>query len=173
MSTLQDIKELFFKNITENNIIKIIFSNPIEKNEKFQKIILLIETNQNKKSNEHSKFQFSMFFGAQVKHENFSDVQLVYEKIWEILETGYKQIDVISSIRNFKVLINKNYVCKIIYDKTFKVAKETVNLNHDKEKNYILKQGEKIDWLIKLGIMTKEYNIVNSMQKSLGKLTVF
>lgn len=173
MSTLKDIKSLFFKNITENQIKKIIFSNPIDKSIKFQKVILLIEINQN------TNFHFSMFFEAQVKHQNFDTIETAYEKIVELLETGYKQIDVISNTKDFKVLVNKSFHCKVVYDKNIKVQNENEsvkinsNSNHDKEKNYILKQGEKIDWLVKLGIMTKEYKIVSSMQKKFRQINRF
>ena len=94
------------------------------------------------------KYQFEYFIDNKVVHENVS-VEESIKKFIDLLrdfrqglfKTVNGEIQVIKTSENkFKV--------KKINDTTFEVNKE-----HNREKNYILKDGEKIDFLILLGVM--------------------
>ena len=53
---------------------------------------------------------------------------------------------------DYQILISKKNKVKI----KKKASKESLDLSHNRRKKYILQDGEPIDFLIRLGVMTKE-----------------
>lgn len=92
-------------------------------------------------------------------HENI-DVNLLEEKVLEYVSSSYKQISAWSNATNFDVKISKKG--KVLLSKKKSDNVKLVNKSHNKEKNYILKEGMIIQPLIDLGVFTKEGKVVNS-----------
>ncbi len=92
-------------------------------------------------------------------HENI-DIDILEEKLLEYVPTNYKQIDAWSKITTFDLKISKKGKVHLGKKKSDNLI--IANKGHNKEKNYILKEGMIIEPLIDLGIFTKEGKVVNS-----------
>lgn len=140
--------------ILKEEIIKIVISNKVNKDVKYNKIAINLKEN-----NKGSFYQIEKFTDKQVFHENI-DIRNIDGKIYEYLSGQYKQMTAWSNNTTYDVKISKK-------GKVFLGKKKNDNSNiakkgHNKEKNYILKEGMIIEPLIDLGVFTKEGKVINS-----------
>ena len=143
------------KEILEEEIIKIVISNKVNKDNKYNKInIELKENNKGKKY-----YQIEKFTDKQVFHENV-DIENLEEALIETIYNNYKQVSAWSSNTAFDLKISKKG--KIFLGKKKSNNEKLVKKSHNKEKNYILKEGMIIEPLIDLGVFTKEGKVINS-----------
>lgn len=149
---MENLKEAL-KDVFKNEIVKIVISNKIKKDEKYNKIVI------NLKENNKTKFyQIEKFTDKQVFHENIK-INEINKKISELI-LGYKQMTAWSNKEIFDLKISKKG--KIFLGKKKNNNSKIATNGHNKEKNYILKEGMKIEPLIDLGIFTKEGKVINS-----------
>ena len=140
--------------IIEEEIIKIVISNKMNKDVKYNKITFILKENKGKQY-----YQIEKYTDKQVFHENI-DVDILEEKLIEYLQENYKQLSAWSSIHTFDLKMSKKG--KVFLSKKKSDNTKVANKSHNKEKNYILKEGMIIEPLIDLGIFTKEGKVVNS-----------
>ncbi|MCI1585909.1 MAG: SAM-dependent methyltransferase [Clostridium beijerinckii] len=142
------------KEIIEDNVIKLVISNKTNKNFEYNKIVIYLKEN-----NKKTYYQIEKYTDKQVFHENI-DTDILEERIIEYVEPNYKQISAWSNSASFEVKISKKG--KVLLSKKKSDNQNTLNKAHNKEKNYILKEGMIIKPLIDLGVFTKEGKVVNS-----------
>ena len=142
------------KEILEENIIKVVISNKVNKDVKYNKINIAL-----KEKNNNQYYQIEKFTDKQVFHENIDKSQLE-EKLIEKIENNYKQVSAWSETTTFDLKISKKG--KVHLSKRKSDNAKMVNKSHNKEKNYILKEGMIIEPLIDLGVFTKEGKVVKS-----------
>lgn len=140
--------------IMEENIIKLVISNKINKNAEYNKITFMFKEN-----NDKQYYQIEKYTDKQVFHENI-DVDILKEKVLEYFSSNYKQISAWSNTTTFELKISKKG--NLLLSKKKSDNTKIVNKDHNKEKNYILKEGMIIQPLIDLGIFTKEGKVINS-----------
>lgn len=140
--------------ICEDNIIKAVISNKKNKDIKYNKIVFQL-----KEKNNREYYQIEKFTDKQVFHENI-DTKELNDKILEYMKEDFKQLNAWSANNTYDVKISKKG--KIFLGKKKSDNKNIVNKDHNKEKNYILKEGMIIQPLIDLGVFTKEGKVVNS-----------
>lgn len=112
-----------------------------------------------KEKNKKRYYQIEKYTDKQVFHENI-DTDILGEKILEYVSGSYKQLAAWSENTNFDLKISKKG--KIFLGKKKSDNAKLLNTGHNKEKNYILKEGMIIQPLIDLGVFTKEGKVVNS-----------
>ncbi|MFR9070937.1 MAG: class I SAM-dependent methyltransferase, partial [Paraclostridium sp.] len=95
----------------------------------------------------------------QVFHENI-EKNMLNEKMLEFINGNYKQVGAWSETNTYDLKISKKG--KVFLGKKKSDNKNVVNKSHNREKNYILKEGMLIQPLIDLGVFTKEGKVVNS-----------
>ena len=140
--------------VFKSEIIKIVISNKVKKDEKYNKIAI------NLKENKKNKFyQIEKFTDKQVFHENIK-INEISDKVGELIFGNYKQMTAWSNNEIFDLKISKKG--KIFLGKKKNDNSKIVAKGHNKEKNYILKEGMIIEPLIDLGVFTKEGKVVNS-----------
>lgn len=139
--------------ITKEEIIKLVISNKSNKNSEYNKITFVFKENNNKKY-----YQTEKYTDKQVFHENI-DVDVLKEKVLMYI-SDYKQISAWSNAITFELKISKKG--KVLLSKKKGDNVKLINKSHNKEKNYILKEGMIIEPLIDLGVFTKEGKVVNS-----------
>ncbi len=139
--------------ITKEEIIKLVISNKSNKNSEYNKITFVFKENNNKKY-----YQTEKYTDKQVFHENI-DVDVLKEKVLMYI-SDYKQISAWSNSITFELKISKKG--KVLLSKKKGDNVKFINKSHNKEKNYILKEGMIIEPLIDLGVFTKEGKVVNS-----------
>ena len=140
--------------VFKDEIIKVVISNKINKEIKYNKISVNL-----KETNKCRFYQIEKFTDKQVFHENVN-VESINEKIYECLNGAYKQLSAWSDNYTYDMKISKKG--KVFLGKKKSDNSKVVKKGHNKEKNYILKEGMIIEPLIDLGVFTKEGKVVNS-----------
>lgn len=103
-------------------------------------------------------WQLEKFKDNKVFHENLSKDDFL---LW-LTETGeknFRQISLTSEGVNIHYTV---FPDKIKRKETANTVKKVEPKSHNKEKSYILKQGENIPALVDLGVFTKDFKVVNS-----------
>ena len=113
-------------------------------------------------------FQETIYRGTQVFHENFS-AQEIIGRIEMLLQGKMKQCEIAAESLNATVLVSKKGKMTI---KTKKIlAKEasaavadekSKDFSHNREKQYILKEGVPVDFLVGLGVQTPDGRIAKN-----------
>ena len=140
--------------VFKSEIIKIVISNKVKKDEKYNKIAINLKEN-----NKNKFYQIEKFTDKQVFHENIK-INEIRDKVSELIFGNYKQMTAWSNNEIFDLKISKKG--KIFLGKKKNDNSKIVAKGHNKEKNYILKEGMIIEPLIDLGVFTKEGKVVNS-----------
>lgn len=140
--------------ITKEHIIKLVISNKMNKDIEYNKIIFILKENNSKEY-----YQIEKYTDKQVFHENIH-LDLLKEKVLEYTMDNYKQVSAWASNITFDLRVSKKG--KVHLGKKKSNNESLINKEHNKEKNYILKEGMIIEPLIDLGIFTKEGKVVNS-----------
>ena len=140
--------------IFKDDIIKVVISNKANKEIKYNKISVNL-----KETNKGRFYQIEKFTDKQVFHENI-DVESVNKKVYECLNGAYKQLSAWSDNYTYDMKISKKG--KVFLGKKKSDNSKVVKKGHNKEKNYILREGMIIEPLIDLGVFTKEGKVINS-----------
>lgn len=140
--------------IVSSNIIKLVISNKINKDVQYNKINIQLKTTSNKEF-----YQVEKFTDKQVFHENI-EIEALGEKLKEFVEGNYKQLTAWSKEAMLDLKISKKG--KIHLSKKKNENSKIAPVSHNKEKNYILKEGMDIQPLVDLGVFTKEGKVVNA-----------
>ncbi|MGL4741839.1 MAG: class I SAM-dependent methyltransferase [Sarcina sp.] len=138
----------------QDRLIKVVLSNKLNKEFEYNKIILELKNSVN-----GDFYQIQKYTDKQVFHENIKTDDLK-DKIIEFLVDNYKQLAAWSENTNYDMKISKKG--KILFKKKINDNTNVANKAHNKEKNYILKEGMIIEPLIDLGVFTKDGKVVNS-----------
>lgn len=140
--------------IINSELIKAVISNRLNKEVKYNKINIVL-----KEKNGTEYYQIEKFTDKQVFHENI-DKNMIKDKVLEYLSKDYKQLSAWCSEKIFDIKISKKG--KVLFSKKNANNSKVINKSHNKEKQYILKEGMVIEPLIDLGIFTKEGKVINS-----------
>lgn len=143
------------KEIVNEEIIKVVISNKLNKDVEYNKINVVLKMNNRGKK----YYQIEKFTDKQVFHENIEFNNLEKELI-KLVNNNYKQLSAWSNDKTFDLKISKKG--KVFLGKKKSDNKNISNKSHNKEKNYILKEGMIIEPLIDLGVFTKEGKVINS-----------
>lgn len=148
---MPEINEYILK-IFENNIQKAVISKPTNKNCEYKKITITKMSN---------SYQVAKYTEKQVFHENIT-AEKIAERCVELIDNTYLQFNAWSENKEFSIMVTKK-------GKVFYKAKNTGNqpavapMEHNRQKQYILKEGTVIEPLVDMGIFTKEGKVVKSM----------
>ena len=148
---MPEINEYILK-IFENNIQKAVISKPANKNCEYKKITITKMSN---------SYQVAKYTEKQVFHENIS-ADKIAERCMELIEDTYLQFNAWSENKEFSIMVTKK-------GKVFYKAKNIANQSsiapaeHNRQKQYILKEGTVIEPLVDMGIFTKEGKVVKAM----------
>ncbi len=147
---MSELRECIYK-IFENNITKMVISKPVSKQAEFKKITVNLLKD---------CYQIAKFTEKQVFHENVKP-DLIAERIAELTVGSYMQLNAWSESKEFSASVTKKG--KLFYKaKNISAAANTVKQEHNRQKQYIIPEGEIIEPLIDMGIFTKEGKVVNS-----------
>ncbi|WP_160687024.1 SAM-dependent methyltransferase [Clostridium sp. C2-6-12] len=150
---MEDLKKVI-EEIIQEEIIKLVISNKINKDVEYNKITFVLKENNNKQY-----YQIEKYTDKQVFHENI-EPSLLGDKILECVASNYKQLSAWSNETTFDMKISKKG--KLLLTKKKSDNGKLAKKDHNKGKNYILKEGMIIEPLIDLGIFTKEGKVINS-----------
>lgn len=109
-------------------------------------------------------FQETLYCGTQVFHKNY-DREEIEIRIEKLLTDAFRQGEVQSNTVNATILVSKKGKMTI---KTKNLQgseskkRDVSKLSHNREKQYILKEGVPVDFLVGLGVQTAEGKIVKN-----------
>ncbi len=116
-------------------------------------------------------FQETVYRGAQVFHGNYDDVEAM-ERIENYLYEDFKQCEIEHTNGKVIILVSKKRKMTIKkklatnvgeHGKTSaKQAQKTISMAHNRVKNYILKEGTPVPFLIDLGVQSADGKIVHA-----------
>ena len=131
------------KNIQEDKLIKIVFSD--RQSGDFNKVIIKSIILKSAKNIQIESFKDNKAFHKNIELNNFQEIENILKE----------------SIENFKQILLQIEASNISFirkkDNLIKNSNE-----HNKKKKYILNEGEKIDFLIELGLMSAEGKILKA-----------
>lgn len=142
------------KEITNEKLLKVVISNKLNKDVKYNKINIELKGKNNKEY-----YQIEKYTDKQVFHENI-ELEMIETKLFEMTFENYKQVAAWSENTNYDLKISKKG--KVFLGKKKSSNENLVNKSHNREKNYILKEGMLIQPLIDLGVFTQEGKVVKS-----------
>lgn len=140
--------------IAKEKIIKAVISNKTNKEVKYNKIVFLLKENKNKEY-----YQIEKYTDKQVFHQNI-ELNEFDGKFEECIGSSYKQASAWADNITYDLRISKKG--KVHLGKKKSSNENLAKKSHNKEKNYILKEGMIIEPLIDLGVFTKEGKVINS-----------
>ncbi len=144
-------------------IIKISVSSPFDKNEEFSKISIRPITIKNERF-----FQAERFKNNQVFHLNVAEIDA--KKYFSDTFVKYRQICVFYPGETVTYYINNAKKAKKTSVKNnLKPSSET----NDREKKYILNEGDEIQALVDLGVFTPDFRIVKSKYDKFKQINRF
>ena len=103
------------------------------------------------------KYQFEYTVKNQVKHKNVNADEVV-DEVGNLLENYFTQCMVYGAENDYHI----NCFNGKVKAKTMAPTKKVSIKAHNKKKEYILNEGEEIDFLIYLGVMTKDRKVVKA-----------
>ena len=159
------------------SIQKIIISKPQEKSNPYKKIVI---------ERKKEYFQAAKYTEKQVFHDNVEQ-KVLEQYLLETVADAYLQVNAWDTEKEHILLLSKKG--KITYktkksphigqDKTMQVPEgkaQTADFSyedHNRQKNYILKEGQVIPPLVDMGVFTKEGKIVKSMYDKFRQINRF
>ena len=155
-----------FEATMNKDLVGVVISNSANKNEiskiKIRPIILKGEI----------YYQISEFKGEKIFHNNLSKEALLdHLPIW--FEGLFRQAEITTKDDHITMLISKKGKATIKYKKSAIKKEDNQLLLHNKQKNYILTEGTPLPFLVDLGVMTKEGQIVKSKSDKFRQINRF
>ena len=149
--------------IEYNDIQKIIFSLPLDKNERFAKL-----TGRRIKIKDTEHIQFEGICNNKAYHENIplDNLRVFFERT--ILK--YKRADIFTEEAHY-MAFNKNG--DITFHKTKQRAQPQKTREHNRDKNHIINEGDNIPILCELGIFNKDFKIIKGMYSKFKQVNNF
>ena len=159
------------------SIQKIIISKPQEKSNPYKKIVI---------ERKKEYFQAAKYTEKQVFHDNI-EPETLKQYLLDTISNAYLQINAWDTEKEHILLLSKKgkttYKTKksphIGQDKTMQVPEgkaQTADFSyedHNRQKNYILKEGQVIPPLVDMGVFTKEGKVVKSMYDKFRQINRF
>lgn len=148
-----------------NSVVKVTISDPRKKVE-YSKLLLRPIIIKNL-----PQWQVERFKNNQVFHLNLNSDELEKFLSEEIIPS-YKQVNIALTDKTISFFIQDSGKIKSSV-KENEVKREKVSQQHDRQKEFILKEGENIPALVDLGVFTKDFKIVKGMYDKYKQINRF
>lgn len=161
MRELQEVLDHIFS----QTVSRIILSNP-ENNQGYQKIAV-----RRIQIKGELQYQFEKYTRTQVFHENLT-AEEAKKSLLHCLQTQFRQMEALTDVQTH--LWKRSKKGKQLYhEKTRERPYQETNLAHNREKQYLLREGNVIPPLVDLGIFTPEGKIVQSKYDKFKQINRF
>ncbi len=182
---MSSIREQINAVLESEKVRRIIVSKASSKNSQYRKIDIQVKVGKDAGKSEDcsdcgsldSLFQISRYTDKQVFHENVQGKELAkaVEKIIYPEEgtVAFRQINLWTDSFEHIFLISKkgDWTCKKRALKSDE--KMEVSTSHNREKNYIISEGQQVAPLVDMGVFTKEGKVVRSMYDKFRQINRF
>lgn len=159
---MEELKELFDKYVTEE-LIQMVLSNPRSPQAAAKIHVRPVRLR------EGIVFQASEYKEKKVFHHNMGQGEAI-RCLMEWMEQ-YKQLMITHSLGEAHVLISKKG--KVTVKEKAVCCVKQVDLSHNRKKRYILQPNRKVDFLVDLGVQTREGKIINAKYDKFRQINRF
>lgn len=156
---------LLLNEAVDEGLYHIILSNPRNK-EKYTKARIRPVMLKNK-----LHFQETLHSGAQVFHDNFSKEELILRVLAYIAE-DFRQCEIETVDIKATVLISKKGKMTI-NKRNYSGRDKCIDLSHNRTKEYILKEGRPVPFLIDLGVQSEDGKIIKARYDKFKQINRF
>ncbi len=160
------------RNCINQQLIRVIISNPRERSEgsiskvKMRPVLI----------NGEIRYQGTEYIGSRVIHKNYTDSEAV-EYILRMMKHSFKQCEIACIDLTAGILVSKKgkVTVNVRKNQLRQISMEQGGplLQHNRTKNYILKEGIPVPFLIDLGVMNKQGDIVKSRYDKFRQINRF
>lgn len=110
-------------------------------------------------------FQETIYCGTQVFHRNYTDSELL-PRLMEYMENLFKQAELKGRTQEVTALVSRKGTVTVKVRKLpgqeHEAGREADNLSHNRTKQYILQEGQPVDFLVGLGVQTPDGRIAKA-----------
>lgn len=121
---------------------------------------------------DHLKFQCVQTVREKELHHNYSKKE-VCRYLTGLMESQFKQLQLEHQTVSASVLVSKKGKVTIRHRSQAMPTAGNRDLNHDRKKNYILEPGQKVDFLVDLGVMNQKGEIVHAKYDKFRQINRF
>lgn len=139
-------------------------SSPVEKKNPVTKVSVRPIT-----LTEQLHYQFTFHEATKVRHSNLSPSEAEAELI-NLLSNDYRQALLCSPAADYQIFVNPGNKARVL---THPPSKKSVNTSHNRKKNYIIPNNEPCTFLIRLGIMNKQGQVLPSRMGKFKQINRF
>ena len=160
---------LFIERIIKEKPYKIILNNKSNKENEFNKIVITAKFLKNSPIYQIEKFTDTQAFHININYNDLENVLIEY------MTNSYRKLHAFTEKHEFSLKISKKgkILTNITKNNSFSKSQIDKTSNHNKEKNYLLKEGTIIPPLIDLGIFTTKGEIVKSKYDKYKQINKF
>lgn len=146
--------------------VRIIISKPADKEAEFRKVTITAKK---------SGYQNEKLTQKQAFHENvlFAQADILKKRCAEWLTGEYAQLNAWSEGQEFAVMVSKKGRVSMTRKRTKDFRPEKITAEHNRKKEYIFNEGDYIEPMVDMGILTKEGKIVRSMYDKFKQINRF
>ncbi len=166
---MDNLTEIIKNIMGSGKVLRIIISNPRQKSCEYRKIDV---------SSKKEGYQIAKYTLKQVFHENITSEHLV-QRLSELTEEyGYKQINLFTDKKEYSILVSKKGEVSVKgKEKALPcedgACPEKSTDSHNRQKNYIISEGQQVEPLIDMGVFTREGKVVKSMYDKFRQINRF
>ncbi len=165
---MNEIRDRIVGIMSDEEIKRIIISKPAAKSSEYKKIDIQL------KESGHKSYQISKYTDKQVFHENISEKELP-EKTQEIVmgSEPFRQVNIWTEGNEHFFLISKKGEVTAKKRSLGNEEKAPVSTFHNREKKYIISEGQQVAPLVDMGVFTKDGKVVRSMYDKFRQINRF
>ncbi len=154
--------------ISEEEIRRIIISKPANKSSEYKKIDIQLRETQ------HKSYQVSKYTEKQVFHENISEKELP-QRVQELVndKEPFRQVNIFTESNEHFFLISKKGELSAKKRSLKSEEKVEVSVSHNREKKYLISEGQQVAPLVDMGVFTKDGKVVRSMYDKFRQINRF
>ena len=146
--------------------IKLILSNKKIKSNAYNKIVVEPITLKNK-----SAWQLTLYTNKQAFQENILTIESLINRIEELFQNQYKQLNILGIQEDVEIRQSKRG--KVLESYYKHAEQQTTPKAHNRIKNYLIPENQKIPALIDMGVMTKEGKIIHAQMDKFRQINKF
>ncbi len=167
---MEEILRNQIREIINKNFLRAIISNPKDKNgiSKIKVRPVMI--------NGDIMYQATEYVGTQVFHHNYLESEIL-EYMINMIANSFKQCEIMTNEVNINILISKKGKVTVSKKKSSAPLINSTavndNLSHNRKKQYILEEGIAVPFLVDLGVMNKQGDVIKSRYDKFRQINRF
>lgn len=150
--------------ICSDRVNRLVVSNPRHLDAPYPRIEITL------KSGREEYYQQANRTQTQVFHENFPPQELLF-RLTRLLSDQYSQLNAWSDHQEYSLRLSKKG--KVLFRQTLSKGAVLSQLAHNREKNYLIREGQAIPALIDMGVFTPDGRLVHSMSDKYRQINRF